>query len=314
MLGSSILCPVDLSEASRGALQFAAAIAEHFFAGLTVATIADPLPAGQAGTDDSRGTLVARQRDLVRFLNETFPTKRPIVADVHLVVAMGKPAGEIHRIALDRHADLIVMSTHGAAGARGPFFGSTTEAVLRNTQIPVLVTPARSEGPASLDDLTGTIHTVLAPVDLTVHSQSQVKIACGLAEAFQTSLLLLHVLEPPDHGAVYEMLSMNSNARRRQAADALDELLALLPKTLQAESVIAEGDPAEQIAALARAHRVGAIVMGLHSARMPGRQMGSVTYRVLCQTAVPVLALPPRDAAAAARHTDLETAASSVPA
>ena len=36
MVRPSILCPIDFSEPSRGALRFAALIAEHFFAGLTV--------------------------------------------------------------------------------------------------------------------------------------------------------------------------------------------------------------------------------------------------------------------------------------
>lgn len=48
MLRRSILCPVDSSDASRGALRFAATIAEHFYAGLTVTTIGDPPLSGAA--------------------------------------------------------------------------------------------------------------------------------------------------------------------------------------------------------------------------------------------------------------------------
>jgi hypothetical protein len=38
----SVLCPVDLSDASRGALRYAAALAEHFYGGMTVLTVDDP--------------------------------------------------------------------------------------------------------------------------------------------------------------------------------------------------------------------------------------------------------------------------------
>ena len=37
-----VLCPIDFSEAARGALRYAAAIAEHFGSDLTIATINDP--------------------------------------------------------------------------------------------------------------------------------------------------------------------------------------------------------------------------------------------------------------------------------
>ena len=39
----SILCPVDFSEASAGALKYAAAIAGHFATRLIVTTVEDPL-------------------------------------------------------------------------------------------------------------------------------------------------------------------------------------------------------------------------------------------------------------------------------
>ena len=41
----SVLCPIDFSVASRGALRYALAIAEHFGAGLTLVTVNDPLMA-----------------------------------------------------------------------------------------------------------------------------------------------------------------------------------------------------------------------------------------------------------------------------
>ena len=39
----TILCPIDFSIASRGALRYAIAIAEHFGARLTLLTVSDPL-------------------------------------------------------------------------------------------------------------------------------------------------------------------------------------------------------------------------------------------------------------------------------
>jgi nucleotide-binding universal stress UspA family protein len=46
----SVLCPVDLSEPSRAALRYAAAVADHFGAKLTVVTVDDPLLTEVAAT------------------------------------------------------------------------------------------------------------------------------------------------------------------------------------------------------------------------------------------------------------------------
>jgi hypothetical protein len=53
------------------------------------------------------------------------------------------------------------------------------------------------------------------------------------------------------------------------------------------------GDPAEEIAKVAKERHVGLIVIGLHGSPLAGPRMGSVTYRVLCLSQTPVLALPP---------------------
>ncbi len=58
------------------------------------------------------------------------------------------------------------------------------------------------------------------------------------------------------------------------------------------------GDPAEEIAKLARDRHAGLIVMGLHGSPLLGPRMGSVTYRVLCLAPGLLLAVPPARAAA----------------
>ena len=60
------------------------------------------------------------------------------------------------------------------------------------------------------------------------------------------------------------------------------------------ETLIVSGDAAEEIVKVAETRNAGVIVMGLHASELFGPRMGSVTYRVLCQTRALVLALPPR--------------------
>lgn len=54
----------------------------------------------------------------------------------------GSPSPEIIKAAEEWKADLIVLGTHGRSGVSRAFLGSTAEAVLRHSQIPVLVVRA----------------------------------------------------------------------------------------------------------------------------------------------------------------------------
>jgi nucleotide-binding universal stress UspA family protein len=291
----TILCPIDFSEPSRGALRFAATIAEHFYAGLTVVTVDDPVLSGAAGSVYGAGTYEKlSERELERFLKDTFRRRRPTLAELRLDVATGKPAIEILRVALRLDADLIVMSTHGRTGLSKVFFGSTTERVLRETTVPVLVTPSGDPGPLDLEDLTRGFGGVLAPIDLSPFSARQAAVAYGLAQALGTTLTLLHVVTPtmavPERERAEQLARRE---RRRIAAAELAALAAALGDRPKATTMVHEGDPAEIIVQTALTGAMGAILMGLHDTTGLGPRMGSVAYRVLCRTQSPVLALPP---------------------
>jgi nucleotide-binding universal stress UspA family protein len=292
----SILCPVDFSDPSRGALRFAATIAEHFYARLVVAHVEDSLLAAPMvdvvyGQGESERQI---ERELRRFVTDTFQARQPTLAALDLRIATGKPAFEILRLAFEQQADLIVMNTHGRTGVEKVLFGSTTERVLRETFVPILVTPAGDAGPMELEDLKRGFRGVLAPVDLSGFSRQQAAIAHGLANALNTTLTLLHVVEPVG-------LSMGPNAvasavaetRKQLACEGLDALAQTLLAKPTPEVIITAANPATEIAKLAGICAFGAIVMGLHAAADLRPRMGSVTYRVLCHCAAPVLALPP---------------------
>lgn len=233
-------------------------------------------------------------RQLQAFATAAFPERPPQLPELRRIVATGRPAPEILRAASDQAADVIVMSSHGATGFRKLMFGSTTERVLRETRIPILITPATDPGPDDLEDVRTTIRTILVPVDLTSATATQVRIAQGLAEAFDASIVLAHVLQPLTAApALRALVPAIESERRKQRSSTLFGLKEGLPPRLRAEIVMGYGDPAEEIARLAGEHQAGAVVMGLHSGEGAGPRMGSVTYRVLSQVQALVVALPP---------------------
>ena len=294
----SLLCPVDFSEPSRAALRYAAAIADHFGALLTVVTVDDPLLTEVAATTGRMRSLAQETEDeLRRFVDESLAQPSLDPKTIAFRVAIGKPAPTILRTAHEVAAELIVMSSHGPSGVRKMFFGSTTERVLRETTIPVLVTPVDREQPVSVSQASHHVRRILAPVDLTAASPQQVKVAAGLAGAIDVPLILAHVLEPVFVPPAVRLAVPGSDAARRDDADArLAALAASAGPTVTIETLVVGGDPSEEIVKLADTRDARLIVMGLHSSGLLGPRMGSVTYRVLCLANAFVLALPPAPA------------------
>jgi nucleotide-binding universal stress UspA family protein len=254
---------VDFSDASRGALRYAAALAEHFYAVLAVLTVNDPAV-----------------NDVALFVDATFGGHRPSVPELRLETANGLPAVEILRVANETQADVIVMSTHGAH-RRPTMLGSVTERLLRETKTPVVLTPAEDPGPHDLEQTVQSLERVLVPVDFSACTDRQITLATGIGQALDAELLFLHVLD-------------DGSADRRLAAHGkLDALIRRIPARLRPSLMLAVGDPATEIARVARERRADLILMGLHSSDDPKKGMGHVTYGVLCATPTLVLAFPP---------------------
>ena len=294
----SVICPVDFSDASLGALRYAAVVANYFHAELSVLTVTDPLLTEAAELSGAAEHLPeAINKELLRFVKKSFDGG-VTPENMKLTVATGKPAVEILRLARERPADLVVMSTHGLTGMRKLFFGSTTERVLRETTVPILLVPAHDHGPARPDDAKGGVKRVLIPVDLGAATVEQVRAAQNIAAALEVPMLLAHVVEPV-HFAVSGLPHLpNLEVERRARAErALADLVSSIPSNVRSEALVAYGDPAEEIAKVARDRDAGLIVIGLHASALLGPRMGSVTYRVLCLTSTLVLALPPGSAA-----------------
>jgi len=285
-----VLCPIDFSEAARASLPYAMAIAQHFSARLTLLTVDDPLLAEVAG-QASPSLVGETERELRRFCGDLLTGS---AIDVAYLVVVGKPGSEILRAARDRRADLIVMSSQGRSGARKMFFGSTTERVLRDTTVPVFVTPAAAPPPPRIAEAAKRVHRIIVPVDLSGTSAHQAGVAAAIATVLSVPLLLVHVLEPVfvPYNVRVAMGGVDA-ARRERAAEELSAIAATLPTEPGVESLVLSGDPSEEISKLVKTRDAHLIVIGLHSAGVLGPRMGSVTYRIMCLSHASVLALPP---------------------
>jgi nucleotide-binding universal stress UspA family protein len=138
-----ILVPTDGSEHSELAAEHAMDRAERFDA--TVETLFVVEEAGPNGHWDfaveEQETAGERALDAVAALGE----ERGVDVDRHL--RRGTPAEEIVDAAADYGVDLVVMGTQGRTGfSRIATAGSTTERVVRLTEIPTLVVGGAGAG------------------------------------------------------------------------------------------------------------------------------------------------------------------------
>jgi nucleotide-binding universal stress UspA family protein len=293
MSARTAICPVDFSDHSRQALQYASALTAYVGGRLVVVHVVDPLLAAAQETYQWDPAGADAREELTRFVTPEIEAQGLSPANVELVLAQGHAASEILALAAKHRAELVVMGTHGLSGFRRMFFGSTTGRVLRQAHLPVLVVPlgqegVRVEGPRRL---TGAL---IAPVDFSAASLGAAGISARLARTFSLPLVLLHVVSPLRVSPRYQAEAAAHDAgRMEKARESLQQVAADIGAT-DTETLVTAGDPAEEIARVAGERHAGMIVMGLQGEGLPlvGRAPGSVASRVLSLSPVPVLAVP----------------------
>ena len=137
----SILVPIDFSESSLKALDYAAALAEQFDAKLTLLYVNEPVATPDFAT---AFPLMMENDELIA----TCKTNLSNVATKNLIdgsriekvlVRQGRAYHEITEAARTLKVDVIVISTHGYTGLSHALLGSVAERVVRHAPCPVLV-------------------------------------------------------------------------------------------------------------------------------------------------------------------------------
>jgi nucleotide-binding universal stress UspA family protein len=230
-------------------------------------------------------------RELRRFVNQTIGRSR--ARSVGCAVALGIPAREIAKAVKRLHADLIVMGTHGLRGAKRLFFGSTTRDVLRRASVPVLAVP---RGAARKPSSSWPGRQVLAGIELGPYAKSDARAAAEFAGGVGAALIFVHVLPDLQAPTWVRVRPREAKSRRLgKARAALERVIAGLGPRVHAEQRVLAGNPADALSAEAVRLRAGLIVLVLRGkGGVFGARPGSITYQVLCQGLVPVVALPSR--------------------
>jgi nucleotide-binding universal stress UspA family protein len=283
---SRILAAVDFSDRSRVALAFAARLACRFDAELHVMHAQDPLLSAAA---ESRGIDLTRETEdeLRAVVANTWPASR---CRLHIDVMVGPPSTCIAHAAERECADVVVMSAHGMSGAQHALLGSTTEGVLRQSNVSVLVVPDEW-APANPDaaDLRGE-GPVIVGVDFRIPAIEAAADGAMLARAFETRLLLVHVVPALRVLGRWRQHAEAALAQRAsEAQPELERIRETVDGGVPARALVTRGRVATCIGEAVNGHPHAIVVVGrsIHPAgdAAPGR----TAYRVLTSARVPVL-------------------------
>ncbi len=153
----TILYATDLSDNSRRAFGYAAALAKRYTATLLVLHVVEPINPNtymqiSSMMGETEWINLQSERDsriiddikarLKRFcLDLQTDTEAFQLDDDHIMVRKGLPVDEIIKLSVENNADLIVVGTHGYGLVKDALMGGTVRRLVRQMEKPVLVVP-----------------------------------------------------------------------------------------------------------------------------------------------------------------------------
>ncbi len=132
-----MLVAIDLTEEAPQVLTKAKAMSEAHGAELLLVHIVEPVGYAYGGDIPMDLTELQTQLDSAAREQLTRYGDEYRVAKTCQIVAVGRPESEIHRLAKEQEADLIIVGTHGRKGLQ-LLLGSTANGVLHGTECDVL--------------------------------------------------------------------------------------------------------------------------------------------------------------------------------
>lgn len=281
-----IMVATDFSERSDRALRRATLLAKQTGASITLVTAVDE--------DKPRHLVDEEKREAEVLLRAMSATVRDVDGvPCEARVALAEPSQAIIQAANEAGPDLLVIGPHRRQLFRDIFVGTTAERTIRNAPCPVLMVNATPAGP---------YRHVLLTTDLSDGSGDAMTSYVELHLADQLPHSVLYVFDVPmlrlalSSGITEREKRQSIEDEWRKASISLSTFLASVPLQ-HVNSLLRYEEKAANHEILAEAAEVPAdlIVLATHGRRgLEKLLLGSVTEKVLRDSEVDVLAVPPQ--------------------
>ncbi len=292
-----ILVPIDFSDYSHGALDYAANLAEATGAKIHLLH-AYHLPVQLASLGEVmipqdfwtavRDAATQKIQALAKQLED-----RGISGETELIEE--NPARAIVRHAETIEADLIVMGTQGLSGIKRLMLGSVAARTLRLAPCPVLTVPKDAAVAGKFQ-----LARILVPMDFSPSAHAALELAKNFAKLVTpVHLILVHGYYIP---VEIEALALHEGSVvLEQLSTGAEKGLAAMFAELQDQGISAEyladhGSPERVIVEMAKRSEVDLIVMGTHGRTgFVHATLGSVAERVVQNSPYPILTTKVRE-------------------
>jgi nucleotide-binding universal stress UspA family protein len=296
-----ILVPIDFSQSSQQALDFADAFAKHFGAELHLVHVFAPR---HPFADSAVLPLVLPPHEIVPRIRRDLQklAHSLTVAGLNIHAIAGNPFEQICGVARQQKVDLIVVPTRGNTGLSHLVLGSTAERIVRSSPCPVLVIRSEKRSGTAPDRSRprnlASFRRILVPVDFSLCSLSGLAYAKTLATHFDSQLMLLHAVHletyvSPDEFGRYD-LPMAVSGAESLAGEQMRALVKIEKwNGLNVETSIEVGHPGQQICERATDRGADLIVTSTHGySGLKHVFLGSTAEYVVRHAKCPVLVVP----------------------
>jgi nucleotide-binding universal stress UspA family protein len=297
-VSSTFLVPLDGTSFAELALPTAVALVRERHGHLELVAVHEPRPF--AGYPDAPWNAAYRTREKRYVAEKAELLSRRCGKDVGHALRLGDAAVAICDQARSVGADVIVMNSHGRAGADRAWNGSVTDAVIAQTPLPVLVL-RHSLDPNQRRALPSAYPKIVVAIDDSMSSTEIFDAVSAIVTRGASEVHLVRVVAPVmevvDVSLPFGFISdagadAGTKASVASAARELDDQAALLEETTGCDvvpHVLVGRQPAAEILAFAR--QVGAQLIALTSGESHGSWpfAKGVAAKVLRGSDVPVL-------------------------
>lgn len=296
-----ILVPVDGSESAEKAITLAFRLAREHAAEIVFCHAIDyagiAAETAMAAGVDLAGTFATLDESAKELLMAA--RSRALSANIQSTAYKleGRSVTSIASFAVEQRVDAIVMGTRGLGGFPHLLLGSTAEGILRTATVPVFVVHADSHV-ASLDAKLG-FSSIAVAVDDSEPADAAAAFATELAAASGGKMTFISVI---DSDALYDQISryggygavaiqsewevetqylVDAAARRSKSAG-----------VTATETVVAFGDPGEQLLSRIGSSNADLVAIGTHGRRGLRRLLlGSVAEAIVRKCKTPVVVI-----------------------
>ena len=282
----SILLLTDFSEPSELAVPFAIAIAREYESKVYAMHVLTPVPLAYA-TPESAAAAIEGIEEGAQAGMQRVDAQLVGVPHETMLVRGESVWSSVEQALSECEIDLVILGTHGRAGAIKLLLGSVAEEIFRRARVPVLtIGPSVRKGVHG----GGQFRRVVFATDFTTEAQAAAPYAISMAQENQARLLLLHVMRNPD-------LKTSKRTPQDSVANAMHQLYELVPPEAELwcrpQATVRYGNPAERILEAAMEFEADLIVLGVRDA---AGHLGAATHlerttahKVVARATCPVL-------------------------